>query len=63
MQTISISKWVAAAVNPLVHGDLLNPNGIPSLSPATVLIVNGVHAAFNCSSRAPAVSEGSALMQ
>jgi hypothetical protein len=33
MQTISISKWVAAAVNPLVHGDLLNPNGIPSLSP------------------------------
>ena len=41
----------------------VNPKGIRSLSPATVLIVNGVHAAFRPAVRAPAVSEGSALMQ
>ena len=40
-----------------------NASDVPSLSPATVLIVNGVQAAFNSSVRAPAVSEGSALMQ
>ena len=41
----------------------VNPKGIRSLSPATVLIVNAVHAAFSPSVCAPAVSEGSALMQ
>jgi hypothetical protein len=40
-----------------------NPEGIVSSSPATVLIVKGVHAAFNSSVCAPAVSEGRALMQ
>src|ERR1017187_987692 len=52
-----------ACYAPHVRLPFLNPKGIASFGPAIVLIVNAVHAAFNSSVRAPAVSEGSALMQ